>query len=142
MQGMQSKESGDKGALPESSRHPVKEPEQKKRTQDVQNQIRDMVSSGMKTIKLIIGHQGQPDKRVPQTEIFGAKGPEEAFFGQTGLDIAVFCNVSRIVIINKVVSAYLSVNGERKRCQDYKNNNLLFAIANEHHELYCRFVGW
>ena len=93
MQGMKCKESSDKGALPESSRHPVKEPEQKKRAQDVQNQIREVIPSGMKTVEFVIGHQEQPDKRVPQTEIFGAKGPEEAFFGQTGLDIAVFCNV-------------------------------------------------
>ena len=65
MQGMQSKESGDKGALPEGSRHPVKEPEQQQGAEDMKDEVGDMLSSGIETIELIIGHQGQPDERIP-----------------------------------------------------------------------------
>jgi len=81
MQGMEREESGDEGAPPEGSRHTVKEPEQKKRTQDVQNQIRDMISAGMQSVKLVIRHEREPDQRVPQIAISVAEGPADALEG-------------------------------------------------------------
>jgi len=101
MQGMEREESGDEGAFPDFPGHCREEPEQKKRAQDVQNQIGDMIPSGMETVKLVIRHEREPDERVPQAEIFGAEGPDDALRRDAGLNIEIFRNVDKIIEINK-----------------------------------------
>jgi len=56
----------------------------------MQDEVGDMISAGMQSVKLVIRHEREPDERIPQAEIFGAEGPEKAFLGQTGLNNNVF----------------------------------------------------
>jgi len=117
MQGMEREESGDEGAPPEGSRHTVEEPEQKKRTQDVQNQIRDMVSAGMQSVKLVIEHQGQPGQGMPEFRVGGAECPDNALRCNAGLDVMVFCDIDIVVNIDKVKLLHLPVHGKSHHCQ-------------------------
>jgi len=112
MQGMQSKESGDKGALPEGSRHPVKEPEQQQGAEDMKDDVGDMVSSGMKTIKLIIGHQGQPGQRMPEFCVGGRQCPADARQSDAGLDMMVVGNINIIIKIDEVKLSHLTINSQ------------------------------
>ena len=56
----------------------------------MQDEVGDMISAGIETVKLVIRHEREPDERIPQAEIFCAECPEKAFFGQTGLNNNVF----------------------------------------------------
>jgi len=112
MQGMEREESSDEGAFPDFPGHCREEPEQKKRTQDVQNQIRDMIPSGMETVKFIIEHQGQPGQGMPEFRVGGAEGPDNALRRDAGLNIEIFRNVDKIIEINKSKVLDLPVNSE------------------------------
>ena len=65
MQGMKSEKSSDKGALPDSSGHAVKKPEEQKSTHYMQDKISNMITTGVQTKKLIIDHEGDPYQRRP-----------------------------------------------------------------------------
>ena len=75
MQGMQGEQSGDKSALPDISGHAVEEPEEKQSTQDMQDKIGYMIPAGIKTIELIIEHQGEPGQRMPEFGVGCNKSP-------------------------------------------------------------------
>jgi len=122
MQGMQGKNSRDEGAFPDSPGHAAKEPEEKQRTEDMQNQVGQMIAAGIQPIELIIHHQGQPGQGMPEISIRGTEGPAEAVNRNAGLDVIVLDNVNIVVNVDKFRLNNPVENGERSACQNDAND--------------------
>jgi len=132
MQGMEREESSDEGAFPDFPGHCREEPEQKKRAQDVQNQIREVVSSGIETVKFIIEHQGQPGQGMPEFRVGGAEGPDDALRRDAGLNVMVVCDIDIVVNIDKVKFTYLQKNSKRDNSEKDIYDEILFLLTDIH----------
>jgi len=116
MQGMEGEESGDESAFPERAGHPVEKAEEQQGREDMEDEIGHVISAGMQTVELIIQHQRQPGKRVPEFSLHCAESPADAFCGYTGAEMVIFGNIGNI-IEDEVEMTDLPVDGERDCCQ-------------------------
>ena len=89
----------------------------------MKDEIGDMVSSGMKTIKLIIDHEGQPGQRKPESTLYRAEGPKNAFPCQSGPDMIVIGDIDAVIKIDEIKLTHLPVDSQCDNRQKniYKN---------------------
>ena len=92
----------------------------------MQDKIGYMISAGIKTIELIIEHQGEPGQRMPEFGVGGAECPANSIRRNAGLDMTVFCDINIIIEIDEVKLIHLPVNSKRNKCQNDINHHYLF----------------
>lgn len=90
----------------------------------MEDEVVDMVSSGIETVKFIIEHKRQPDERMPQVIVFCAESPADALRCDAGLDIVVFGDIHVIIEIDKIKLMHLPVDGKNSHSQDDVNDQL------------------
>ncbi len=92
-----------KCAAREFIRHPVKQPEQHQRIQNVENDVRGMMPAGIQTEKLNINHMGQPRHWMPIALMIRCQCPPNAIRCESGGDGGVCIHVIVVIKVNKRV---------------------------------------
>jgi len=87
MQRMQGEEGGDKSTGPDLAGHAMKEPEKQERTEDMQDEVGDMITPGVQAIELIIEHQRKPGQGMPEIGIGCAESPTDAVERNSRFDV-------------------------------------------------------
>ena len=109
----------------------------------MQETVGQMITAGIKAVKLIIKHQRKPRKGVPKFGIGCAECPTKSVQRDSRLDMTVPCDVSQI-IKDEVILIHLPENDKRQYCQNYTNNKFLSAGTDiyliKHNDLLSLFI--
>ena len=62
-----------------------------------------MVAFGIQPIEINIDHVGEPSQRMPIGRLCACKSPNSAFSSQACLNMAIFCDVQWVVIVDKIM---------------------------------------
>jgi hypothetical protein len=84
----------------------------------MQDEIGQVITARSQAVKPVIEHIGQPDKRIPQTEIRRGKSPFQALGRKSRPDMTVLKDIDGIVEIDEVEMNHLPVDtpqGRRKK---------------------------
>ncbi len=129
MQGMEGKESSDKGTFPESACHAVKEPEEEQCAEDMQDKVGQMIPAGIQAVKLIVEHQGQPGQRMPELCIGCAERPANSIQCNSGLDVTVLGDIYKVINIDEGILIDLPENSKCDNSKNEINDQFLFIGA-------------
>ena len=67
----------------------------------MKQEIDQMMPCRFETKELNVQQMGDPGQGMPIAGIGGTQGPGQAFHGEAGLDIGIFCHIGAIVIIKE-----------------------------------------
>jgi len=134
MERVQSKHGGNKGALPASFCHPLKNKKEQQCVCNVKEKIREVVPSRLQSEELNIQHMGNPCHRMPVRDITGRECPSNPFHRNTVLNMNVFCYVFRIVEIDEIEIFDLPEYHQGGNCQEKVNKkDMLIFCHNIYH---------
>ena len=107
---MDRKHRRDKRAAPQEPRHPPQHEEKQDRCCRVEEDIGEVMAAGIQPVKLAVEHVGEPGQRMPVADVAISKRPLNSPPTQALADLGIVVHISRIIVVDKLVSQCLAEN--------------------------------
>ena len=103
-----------------------------------------MVAGWICSIEFVVNHVRQPCQGVPVAGMYGRECPENLSASQTGLYMAILCDIYIVIITDKVKMMHLPENDKSYQNKEKGNNevvteNFMFThnLPDEWYKLLC-----